>query len=288
MRNIVDSHVHIWNPHRLRYAWLDDLPQLNRPYLPEDFSAASAGAGLVKMIFVECGREAAQALDEVDWISTLANNEPRICGIVAHASLEKGEAARADLEKLSSRPLVKGVRRLLQCEGEADFCLRPDFVTGVKMLADFEFTFDLCIRHEQLRSVTELARRLPGVQFILDHFGKPPVRDGRIEPWATQLRDLAKLPNVSCKISGLTTEANWETWSAAKLRPYYEVALEAFGFDRVLFGGDWPVSTLATDYQRWVEAIHELASEFTDLDRRKLFQTNAEKVYRLGCPAALV
>jgi len=278
---IVDSHVHLWNPQRLRYAWLDGLPTLHQEFLPEQFAAASASANVVKMIFVECGCESSQALDEVDWICVLAKFEPRLRGIVARAALEKGAAVRADLQSLAARPLVKGVRRNLQGEADADFCLQPTFVAGVKLLAQFNFTFDLCVRHEQLSAVTELVRRVPEVQFVLDHFGKPPVKAGKTEPWATQLRALAQLPNVACKMSGLTTEADWQNWRLENMKPYFDIALRAFGPDRVLFGGDWPVSTLATDYSGWLATVLVLTAGAGESDRQKLFQLNTERIYRI-------
>ena len=278
---ILDSHVHLWNPGALQYAWLGGLPMLNRAMLLEEFAAASAGRKVAKMIFVECGCDVSQALEEVDWVCALAKYEPRLQGVVAQAPVELGAAVRAHLQQLSARSLVKGVRRLLQGESEVAFCLRPDFVAGVRLLADFQFTFDLCIGHEQLPAVTELARRVPEVQFVLDHFGKPPVKAGQLEPWATQLRALAQLPNVACKISGLTTEADWTNWRPEHLRPYFDTALEAFGPDRVLFGGDWPVCTLATDYSRWVDAVLTLTATASAEDRRKLFQSSAERIYRI-------
>ena len=279
--DIVDAHVHFWHPDRFRYPWLDEVPALNRPHLPADFAAACAGANVGKMIFVECGRVAAQALAEADWVSALAQSDPRLGGIVAHAPLEIGLPVRAGLQELAARPLVKAVRRLLQSEPDADFCLREEFVAGVRLLAEFNFTFDLCVRHEQLRAVTELVRRVPEVTFVLDHFGKSPVRQGKLEPWAAALRALAELPNVCCKLSGLTTEADWKSWQPEILRPYFQVALEAFGFDRLLFGGDWPVSTLATDYQRWVETVVELTSGGSPAEQARLMSLNAQRVYRL-------
>jgi L-fuconolactonase len=269
----------MWNPGTLRYAWLEDLPVLNRSFLIHDYARVSAGTGVTKMVFIECGRDSEQALDEVDWISRLAETEPRLRGIVAHACLEKGAEARADLAMLASRPLVKGVRRLLQGEREAGYCLRPDFVAGVCLLAEYGYTFDLCIRHEQLPDATELARRVPEVRFVLDHFGKPPVKAGAIEPWADRLKVLSRLPNVCCKISGLTTEADWRGWTVGQLRPYFEIALEAFGNDRVMFGSDWPVSTLATGYARWIEAVMEIASSIPGTDPERLFSANAEAFY---------
>jgi L-fuconolactonase len=281
MQGIVDSHVHLWNPQQLRYAWLDGLPQLNHAFLPNNFAQAVGSEPVKKIVFIECGRDSEQAVEEVDWVAALAKVEPRLKAIVAHAPMELGVAGRPHLLRLASRPLVRGVRRLLQGEADLDFCLRPDFIAGVKLLAEFNFTFDACVQHEQLPAVTELARRVPEVQFVLDHFGKPPVKGGLVEPWATQLRALAKLPNVVCKISGLTTEADWQSWKAKELRPYFETALAAFGYERVLFGGDWPVSTLATSYQRWLETVLELTATAGETDRQKLFQLNAERIYRV-------
>jgi L-fuconolactonase len=279
--SIVDSHVHLWNPAQLRYSWLDGLPALNRAFLPADFVAAIANSNVSKIIFVECGCEPVQSLAEVNWISDLAKTEPRLKGIVAHAPLEKGETVRADLDKLTVNSLVKGVRRNLQGERDAEFCLQSGFVAGIKLLAEFGFTFDLCLRHEQLRSAVELVRSIPQVTFVIDHCGKPDVRGRGVEPWATDLKALAALPNVVCKISGLATEADWKNWQPADLKIYFERTLEYFGFDRILFGGDWPVTTLATSYKRWLETVRGFFSFATESDRAKLFQTNAERIYRV-------
>ena len=279
--SIVDSHVHLWNPAQLRYSWIDGLPALNRAFLPADFATASAGANVGKLIFIECGCEPAQSLAEANWISNLAKTEPRLKGIVAHALLEKGGSVQADFEKLAANPLVKGVRRNLQGERDAEFCLRPEFVAGVKLLAEFGFTFDLCIRHDQLRSAAELVCCVPQVNFVLDHFGKPDVRGKKTDSWAADLKTLATLPNVVCKISGLATEADWKSWQPADLKFYFERALECFGFNRILFGGDWPVATLATSYQRWLETVQNYFSFATEIDRIKLFQTNAERIYHV-------
>jgi L-fuconolactonase len=279
--HLVDSHVHFWDPMRLDYPWLAALPDLNRPFLQTDFAIASASANVEKLIFVEAGCKSGKTLTEVDWVSSLATIEPRIKGIVAHASLEKGKGAHAELAMLASRPLVKGVRRSLQGEQDPDFCIQPEFVAGVKLLAEFSLTFDVCIRHDQLPGVAELARRVPHVSFILDHLGKPDVRGRRTEPWAAELKDLAMLPNVVCKISGLTTEADWQKWQPADLQFYLEHALEAFGFDRVMFGSDWPVATLATNYQKWVEVVRKLIPSGDGPAEVKLFQANAERIYRV-------
>lgn len=279
--SIVDSHVHFWNPAQFRYAWLDGLPALNRAFLPADFSAASANANVRKMIFIECGCEPAQNPAELDWIFDLAKSEPRLKGVVAFAPLEKGETVRAELQALAECPLVKGIRRNLQGERDAEFCLRSDFIVGVKLLAEFNFTFDLCIRPDQLPVVTRLVRSVPQVTFILDHFGKPDVRGKKTESWAADLRLFAALPNVVCKISGLTTEADWKNWQPADLNFYFEMVAKAFGFDRILFGGDWPVATLATTYDRWLETVRDFFLFASETDLERIFRTNAERIYRV-------
>ena len=277
---IVDAHVHLWNPERFRYAWLENLPVLNRPMLPENLIAASASAGISKFIFVECGCDPSQSLQEVDWITDLARAKPQLKGIIAHASLERGEAVLADLEFLATRPLVKGVRRNLQGENN-DFFKQPAFVAGLKLLPRFGFTFDLCIRHDQLSAAGELVRSVPQVTFVLDHFGKPLVRSKSLEPWASHLRTLAGAPNVACKISGLATEADWTDWRQTDLKPYFDHALTCFGLHRVIFGSDWPVATLATSYDRWIETVLELIPIASERKQTQLFQTNAERIYRV-------
>lgn len=277
---IVDTHVHLWEPTQFRYAWLDGLSALDRSFTPADFSAASTSADVSKFIFVECGCESAQGLAEVDWICTLAQSERRLKGIVAHASLERGEKARPELEMLASRSLVKGVRRNLQSERDPEFCLRPEFLAGVRLLAEFGFTFDLCLRHEQLPAATELARRVPEVTFVLDHLGKPDVRNKRLQPWANDLKALAALPNVVAKVSGLTTEADWREWKAADLEPYLSHALACFGPKHLIYGSDWPVITLAGDYERWVETVRTLLS-LSKEDFVRFFRSNAERIYRV-------
>jgi len=278
---IVDSHVHFWDPAQFRYTWLEGLPALNRGFKPADFEAASASADVSKFIFVECGGEPAQSLAEADWICTLSNQEPRLKGIVAHASLERGDEVRPELQRLASQVLVKGARRNLQGEPDPEFCLHPEFVAGVRLLAEFGFSFDLCVRHEQLAAATELAHRVPEVTFVLDHLGKPDVRNQMFQPWADDLKALAGAPNVVAKVSGLTTEADWREWQPAELRPYLNHALECFGPKRLMFGSDWPVMMLATDYRRWSETVRTELQISKESDWVNVFQINAERIYRV-------
>jgi L-fuconolactonase len=265
----------------LSYPWLANAPALQRTFLPEDYSEATRTANVGKLIFVECGCAASQSADEARWISEIATREPRLKGIVVQAAVEFGARVTDELATLADNPLVKGVRRNLQSETDIDLCLQPDFITGVRALAKTNFTFDLCIVPHQLQAVTQLVARCPEVFFILDHCAKPAIRNRQLDPWRQHLRELAELPNVACKISGLVTEADPMRCGAADLKPYVAHALDCFGFDRVLFGGDWPVCQLATTYENWLAALKSILADETESNLKRLFQTNAERIYRV-------
>jgi L-fuconolactonase len=279
---IVDTHVHLWDPGRVRYPWLADVPSLNRPHLLADYKAATAGLDVEKMVFVQCEADFAQYAEEVAWVTEQAAMDRRLRGIVAWAPLEKGDAARDDLEKLAGNPLLRGIRRIIQFEKDPDFCLRPDFIKGVRLLPEWNMTFDICIKGDaQFKNALDLVRRCPDVKFIADHINKPFIKEGIMEPWAGYMKELAALPNTWCKMSGLMNEAAWGTWTPAELMPYVEHVLACFGTRRVMFGGDWPVCTLAGTYRRWFDTLAEAVSDLSADERRKLFHDNAEVFYRV-------
>ncbi|MFQ5972428.1 MAG: amidohydrolase family protein [Alphaproteobacteria bacterium] len=279
---IVDTHLHIWDTRVLDYPWLAEQPALNRPFLPRDYDIARGEVAVDKMVFLECDVEPTRYLDEADWVAAEAREDHRIEGMVAHAPLEKGAAVEPDLERLRDHAILRGVRRLIQQESDPEFCLRPDFIAAIKLLPKFDLSFDICIYHPQLASVVELVRRCPEVRFILDHVGKPNIKDGVLEPWRAEIGELAAMPNVHCKVSGMVTEADHESWTRDDLRPYIDHVIECFGFDRVVYGGDWPVSTLATTYPRWVETLEWAVSGSSEEELRKLFRDNAIRFYRLS------
>jgi len=280
---IVDAHVHLWDPELFSMPWLVDIPKLNRPYILHDYYEQTQGLPIINMVYVEVGVEPQETLREAGYIAHLTQEEPRLQAIVASAPVERGAAVREYLESLVAvSPFIKGVRRNLQDETDPAFCLRPDFVAGVRLLAEYHLSFDLCIKHWQLPGVIELVHRCPDIAFILDHLGKPDIKQQQLDSWQADLRKLAELPNVACKISGMVTEADHDHWHPANLEPFVDVALDAFGVDRVMFGGDWPVVLLASSYHRWYEALDALTARLPLPVRRKLWAENAQRIYRMS------
>ena len=279
--SIIDAHVHLWNPDIFYMPWLEDVPAIRRPYGLQEYHEQIRHLPIAGMVYVEVGVDPRQALREAQYVVELAQEESRLQAIVAAAPVEQGAAVSGHLEALSAlSPLVKGVRRNIQDETEPDFCLRPDFVEGVRLLAEYGLSFDLCIRHWQLRSVVELVRKCPDTRFILDHLGKPDIKQQVLDPWRGHLAQLAALPNVWCKVSGLVTEADHRRWTPDDLAPYLAYGLEVFGEDRVVFGGDWPVLLLASSYDQWIETLDSLTRPLSPEAKRKLWAENARHFYR--------
>ena len=278
---IVDTHLHVWDPSNLRYPWLSGAPKINRSLLLEDYRRACGTVGVAKMVFVQCECDPAQFLDEAAWVSQLAKQDARIRGIVPWAPLELGGWAEEPLARLSADPLVKGIRRIIQFEPDQEFCLKPSFIEGVKLLPRFGLSFDLCINHSQMVNTLKLVRQCPEVNFVLDHIGKPSIRTNELDPWRAHITEFAALPNVWCKLSGLATEADHEHWTPDQFRPYAEHVFSTFGCSRTMFGGDWPVSTQAIAYPRWVETLDSLTGGLSADERKDLYVRTGETFYRV-------
>jgi L-fuconolactonase len=281
---IVDAHLHLWDPGHFRMRWLDGNDLLNQPYGFAEYQTATGALDVAAMVYVQVEVETPYALLEAQWVAERAREDERLKAIVAWAPLEYGEQARAFLDALRQEPLVKGIRRIIQFEPDLDFCLQPAFVRGVQMLPDYGYTFDICIDYRHLPNTIALVRQCPQTQFILDHIGKPDIAGQVLDPWREQIAELARFPNVMCKISGLVTEADHTTWTAEDLAPYVAHVLEVFGPDRVAFGGDWPVSTQAATYERWVATLEHLTTNLGPEDQHKLWSDNARRFY--GLPRA--
>jgi L-fuconolactonase len=277
---ITDAHVHFWDPSRLDYPWLRGSP-IGGPKQPADYSRETLPFKIEKLVFVQAECRPAQALPEAAWVEKLASADPRIAGIVAFAPVEDEKKLQLALEDFSRRPLVKGVRRLIQSEREPEYCLRPVFIAGVRRVAKAKLVFEVGARDDQLPAVARLVEQCPEVSFVLDHLGNPRIKDGAFKPWDENIRRLAALPNIGCKISGAATRADWKSWKPDQLKPYLDHVLSSFGFDRVMFGSDWPVCTLACDFGRWIEVVVTVTKGCRQDQLARLFGKNARQAFHL-------
>ena len=272
---VVDAHVHLWDPGRLRYTWLDgtDLDRLI------DASSLRAASGTVTdFVVVQADCADTQGMAEVEWLVEQSGQLPGLHGIVAFAPLERGAEVRDHLSALRDIPSVVGVRRLIQDE-RPGFAVADRFVEGVAALADLGFTFDVCVRSSQLGEVIELVRRTPDVQFVLDHVGKPRI-GADSSRWRLQIAELAARRNIVCKLSGLMTEIVSGRTSVEAVEPFLAYALAEFGPGRCLFGSDWPVMTTNTTYSEWLDVVLRLVPG--EDERRAVMAGTAERVYGLS------
>jgi len=279
---IVDAHLHIWDVNKFRYPWLDNQSYLNRTFTIDDYQEASKKMNVEKMVFVQCECEPAQYKDEVKWVTEVAQKDKRIEGIVAWAPLEKGEAVRPELEELSKNRLVKGIRRIIEYEEDMEFCLKPDFVRGVQMLKDYDMTFDICISYRHNKNTIKFIEKVgPEVKMILDHIGKPNIKDQILDPWREEIKVMSKFSNVFCKVSSLPSEADWDNWTRDDIRPFGEHVFECFGFDKTVYASDWPPCERAADFYTCANLVDELIEGATEEQRRKVFHDNAIRFYNL-------
>lgn len=278
---IVDTHVHFWDTARLRYPWLANSALLNRPYLPRDYDEAIRPVNVEKIVFVEAACAEEQTRAEVDWVTALAKDEPRIQGIVANVPLEQGEAVLPRLEALAANPLVKGIRRFFSTQTDAPHGLPPALTQGVQCLQRFKLRFDLGLQRGQIPVALELVRQCPNVKFMLNHVGVPDIRSNTLDPWRQEIRALAGHPNVFCKMSGAVTVADHESWTPEDLKPALDHVIDCFGFERTAFGSDWPVMLSATAYPRWVAAAAWAVQGSSEAEKRRLFHDTAVDFYGL-------
>lgn len=272
----IDSHVHFWDPARLSYPWLADVEPLNRPFGPGDFAGAVPEP--VEAVFVEAGRVTDQAAGEIDWVRRLADTRPWIRGAVAHVPLDRPEQSAEAIRRCAADPFVVGVRHNVQDEGPG-FLRGAAFRAGVDTLGRVGLPFDACVRQHQITEVAELAAACPQTLIVLDHLGKP----SSIPPdpeWSAGLRRLARRENTVCKLSGLATEGAGSP-RPRDMRAVLREALDVFGPERCLFGGDWPVMTLATDYPAWLALVRGALDGLTGQDAEAVLRTNAVRVYGL-------
>jgi L-fuconolactonase len=279
---VTDAHVHFWDPALRRYPWLAVAPAIGGAHGPADLRREAKGEVPRRVVFVQADCERAAAADEVAWVEALAALNPVVAAVVAFAPMDEGEATRSALAALAERPLVRGVRHLIQGESDPGFCLREEFVAGVRECGRLGLTFDLCIRPSQLPAATELVRRCPGTAFILDHAGKPELRSGTLNVWSADVATLARETNVTCKLSGLVTETGSTDPDPGRLAPVVDHLLAVFGPERLLFGSDWPVVKLASPYASWLKMAKMLLAHLSESQQALIFNDTAARIYRLG------
>lgn len=269
----IDAHQHFWKYNAADYGWMQPDWPIRRDFLPDDLAPLLTAAGLAGSVAVQ----ARQSLAESRWLLELADQQPLIKGVVGWVDLRADNVAD-QLAEFARHPKFVGVRHVVQDEPDDRFMVRPDFLRGIAQLQQFDLTYDILIFPRQLPAAVELARSFPAQSFVLDHLAKPAIKAGMLSPWREQIRELAKSPNVMCKVSGLVTEADWKGWKPAECKPYLEVVFEAFGEDRLMFGSDWPVCLLAGSYER----VHRLVADYAGTaDFAKLFGLNAARFYGL-------
>jgi L-fuconolactonase len=271
----VDAHHHLWHYDTERFGWINDqMTALRRDFGPDDLVPLMEASGIDAAITVQ----AQQNVEETDWLLDLAEATPAIWGVVGWLPL-MDDAVSERLDKLSERAALVGLREIVQTEA-AGFLDREDFNRGIAELTRRDLTYDILIRRDQLEEATRFVDRHPNQRFVLDHLAKPNIAGAEIEPWRTQLFDLAQRKNVWCKVSGMVTEADWSRWTLDDLRPYLDAAAEAFGVERLMAGSDWPVCLVAASYATWWETLDAYLARFSDEERTRILGLNALGFYQ--------
>jgi L-fuconolactonase len=274
---IVDSHQHFWNYSELEYEWIDaSMPVLRRDFLPHDLAAETASCGVSRTVAVQ----ARTSLEETRWLLDLADNHPGIAAVVGWLPLQSGDAER-ELAPFVGSPKLAGVREVLQgCPAGA--FLTPAFHEGIRCLTRHRLTYDILIYSDQLAEACALADAHPEQVFVLDHIAKPKISAGEIEPWSSLIRELARRPNVFCKVSGMVTEAAPPDCTPENLRRYFDLVLEAFGPSRLMFGSDWPVCLLRASYAEWLGWVRGWTRDWSPDEQARFFNGTACQAYGLA------
>tara|TARA_Y100001934_G_C12376909_1_gene789738 strand:+ start:4185 stop:5012 length:828 start_codon:yes stop_codon:yes gene_type:complete len=273
----VDSHHHFWNYDPVEYSWMnEDMGVLKRDFGPSDLREEIEAAGIDGVVSVQ----ASQTLAETDALLEHAKTEEFILGVVGWFPFAEANVAEI-IEPYANNALLKGARHVVQDEPDDRFILGEAFNRGISCLKEFGLVYDILIYERQLAPSIEFVDKHPDLVFVLDHVAKPRIGDNAMEPWAALMKQMAERPNVSCKLSGMATEGNWENWTEEQLVSYMEVALDAFGPNRMMFGSDWPVALLAIDYQRWVGIVREFISTLSADEQAAIEGGTACRVYGL-------
>jgi L-fuconolactonase len=278
----IDAHHHLWRYNPDEFGWINEqMGVLRRDFLPHHLKPLIDRAGIAGAIAVQ----ARQTLKETNWLLNSAEaaalgNTTWMKGVVGWAPMAAPDFPET-LAGLRKHSKLKGLRHIIQDEPDDQFILRPAFSRGIRALRDTGLVYDILIQARHLPQTVRFVDMHSDQSFVLDHCAKPPIATGQIEPWSTHMRELAKRPNVCCKLSGLVTEADWQRWTPATLEPYWRLVLDAFGPSRLLFGSDWPVGLLASSYQRWVDTVTEWIAPLSESERNAIWGGTASRIYSL-------
>ena len=274
----IDAHQHFWAYNACDYGWMGPgLESLRRDYLPPELAPLLRASSIDGTVAVQ----ARQTVEESDLLLALADRHPFIFGVVGWVDLCSA-GVEEDLGRLARHQKFRGVRHILHDEPDDRFMLREDFRRGLGRLQKFGLTYDLLLFPRHLPVACELVAEFPHQPFVLDHLGKPPIKDGRLEPWASDLRRLAAFPNVCCKISGMVTEADWQRWKARDFARYLDVVFECFGSGRLMVGSDWPVATVAAPYAEVIQIAADYIARLSSDEQAAVWGANAQRFYGFG------
>lgn len=271
----VDTHVHFWEYNQQRDDWMESMPVLQQNYFPFDLISTLKENAIDACVAVQ----ASQSEDETTFLVDLANKHPFIKGVVGWIDLQD-PTIEERLNHFSQYAIIKGWRHVVQGEPD-DFLLRPDFHRGIKALQPLGYTYDILIYAHQLKPAIEFVSHFPEQPFVIDHCAKPDVAHQQIHAWKNSMQEIAQVPNVFCKLSGLLTEAKWNEWSDVEFYPYLDVVVDSFGVDRLLFGSDWPVVLVSGGYSKWKNLLENYFSGYSAADKAKIFGENALRFYHL-------
>jgi L-fuconolactonase len=271
----IDSHQHFWHYSPTEHTWMSDqMSAIRRDFLPEDLQPLLASLSFDGCVAVQ----ARQSLEETRWLLELADRFPFIKGVVGWIDLCSPELT-SQLEQYGSHPKLVGVRHVLQDEPDDEFMLRPEFRRGIAQLQRYGLTYDLLLFPRHIPVAVHLAEEFPDQPFVLDHIAKPPIAEGLITPWQEYLRQLALLPNVFCKLSGMVTEAKWQQWQPEDFRPYMDTVVESFGSSRLMIGSDWPVCILSSEYASTMQLVIEYVQQFPEEAQAAILGGNCARFY---------
>jgi predicted TIM-barrel fold metal-dependent hydrolase len=277
---IIDTHLHLIYRDRLRYPWLAGVPPLNRDFPYETYALEARRCGITDAIHMEVDVAPGDIEAETRNVEDLAGRPQSLLRGAISSCRPEDESFPAFLERQLANPFVKGFRRVLHVVPD-DLSEGARFRANLKRLADASLPFDLCVRPDQIGKAIALADLAPSAQFVLDHCGVPAIKDRAEHPWRERIAEIAKRPNVAVKISGVVAYADPESWTVDDIRPYVEHAIESFGWDRVVWGSDWPVCTLTASLSVWIAAIQAIALGCSVSERERLFSVNARRIWRL-------